>query len=91
MELIDDCLTESWVAYQVVRCIDVALLCVQKRPEDRPNMASVVVMLSSENSLPQPKQPGFFTERTPLEADNSSDKHEAYSANEVSLSLLEAR
>ncbi|KAJ9153662.1 hypothetical protein P3X46_027080 [Hevea brasiliensis] len=91
LELIDDCLRDSCIASEVIRCINVALLCVQKRPEDRPNMASVVVMLSSENSLPQPKQPGFFTERSPPEADTSSNEHQSYSANEISLSLFEAR
>ena len=40
-----------------LRCIHLSLLCVQQRPEDRPSISSVVVMLGSENALPQPKQP----------------------------------
>ncbi|WOG90564.1 hypothetical protein DCAR_0309808 [Daucus carota subsp. sativus] len=48
------------------------LLCVQQYPEDRPNMSSVLVMLTSKVSLPQPKQPGFFTERKLDEAYPSS-------------------
>ncbi|KAB5521534.1 hypothetical protein DKX38_025853 [Salix brachista] len=51
---IDDSSSSS----EVERCIQVGLLCVQQRPEDRPSMSTVVVMLSSEISLPHPKQPG---------------------------------
>ena len=35
-------------------------LCVQERPEDRPIMLSVVLMLGSDSAvLPHPKQSGF--------------------------------
>lgn len=91
LELIDVCLTDSCTPSKVLRCIHVALLCVQQRPEDRPSMSSVVLMLDSENSLPQPKQPGFFMEINPPEADTPSIKHETYSANEVTMTLMEAR
>lgn len=58
---------------ELLRCIHVGLLCVQKRPEDRPTMPSVVLMLDSENpTLPQPKQPGFYSERYLTETDSSS-------------------
>ncbi|KAJ0079010.1 hypothetical protein Patl1_24123 [Pistacia atlantica] len=46
------------------RCIQVGLLCVQKFPENRPYMSSVVFMLANEDvALPRPREPGFFTER----------------------------
>jgi hypothetical protein len=57
---------------------------VQQQPSDRPDMSSVVLMLGSESLLPSPKQPGFYTERNPPEADSCS-------INGVSYSLLEAR
>jgi hypothetical protein len=58
---------------ELLRCIHVGLLCVQQRPEDRPTMPSVVLMLDSENpTLPQPKQPGFYSERYLTETDSSS-------------------
>ncbi|KAH6831317.1 hypothetical protein C2S53_010970 [Perilla frutescens var. hirtella] len=45
----------------MVRCIHIALLCVQENPDDRPTMASVVVMLNSFSlTLPQPTEPGFY-------------------------------
>lgn len=64
---------------------------MQKRPEDRPNMSAVVVMLSSENPLPEPKQPGFFMERAAAQADASSSIHQSFSANEVTVTLIEPR
>ncbi|KAI3962707.1 hypothetical protein MKW92_012921 [Papaver armeniacum] len=79
----------SYASFQeVLRCIQVGLLCVQKLPEDRPCMSSVVFMLSSENSLLlEPKQPGFFVERG---LDDHANTNPRYSENQVTISL-EAR
>ncbi|KAL7154919.1 hypothetical protein ABFS83_03G036600 [Erythranthe nasuta] len=45
----------------MMRCIHIALLCVQQNAADRPTMASVVVMLNSSTiTLPIPKEPGFY-------------------------------
>ncbi|KAJ6935281.1 Cysteine-rich receptor-like protein kinase [Populus alba x Populus x berolinensis] len=41
---------------EMLRCIHVGLLCVQENAVDRPNMASVVIMLSSYSvTLPVPQ------------------------------------
>ncbi|CAL2253387.1 unnamed protein product [Prunus armeniaca] len=64
LELIDKTLSDSCIISEVLRCIHVGLLCVQRVPEDRPSMSSVVLMLSSDITLPPPKQPGFYTERS---------------------------
>ncbi|XP_059591525.1 G-type lectin S-receptor-like serine/threonine-protein kinase SD1-1 [Vitis vinifera] len=57
LELMDQCLKDSCVESQVLRCIQVGLLCVQKCLADRPTMSSVVFMLGNEEAvLPQPKQ-----------------------------------
>ncbi|GAY52972.1 hypothetical protein CUMW_146030 [Citrus unshiu] len=90
-ELIDKSLYDSCSLSEAIRCIQVGLLCVQQIPEDRPNMLSVVLMLSGERSLPQPKQPGFFTERNLPESESSSSKQNLSSTNEISFSMLEAR
>ncbi|GMN65097.1 hypothetical protein TIFTF001_034169 [Ficus carica] len=76
---------------QVLRCIHVGLLCVQQSQVDRPSMSSVVMMLGSECELPQPKQPGYFTEMASPKGDNSSTKHESSSMNYMSITLFEAR
>ena len=64
---------------------------MQQRPEDRPNISSVVLMLSSGNSLPNPGQLGFYTEKAPLAEHYSSRKLEASSTNEITFTLFEAR
>ena len=84
-------LGDSCILSEVLRCIHVGLLCVQQRPEDRPSMSSVVLMLSSDNSLPNPRQPGFVAGKTPLGGDSSSRNLELPSINEVTITVLEAR
>lgn len=91
LELIDDILGESCVLSEVLRCIHVALLCVQQRPDDRPSMSTVVLMFGSVTMLPQPKQPGFFTERNVVEAESSASKNDSSTKNEITISLLEPR
>ncbi|XP_073129014.1 cysteine-rich receptor-like protein kinase 15 isoform X1 [Henckelia pumila] len=45
----------------MLRCVHIGLLCVQKNAADRPTMASVVVMLSSITiTMPVPSAPAFF-------------------------------
>ncbi|KAM3343171.1 G-type lectin S-receptor-like serine/threonine-protein kinase isoform X1 [Capsicum galapagoense] len=92
MEVIDTQLRESCDQSEVQRSVHVGLLCVQQCPEDRPSMASVVLMLSSDVVLPLPKEPGFFSGRNRItEADSSSTKHGETSVNELSISQLDAR
>ncbi|XWS52136.1 hypothetical protein CRYUN_Cryun11dG0041300 [Craigia yunnanensis] len=83
--------TESCSLSEVVRCIHIALLCVQQHPEDRPSMSSVVLMLGSETALLEPKEPGFLINKKSLETDSSSRKIESSSTNDVSISILEGR
>ncbi|PSR98539.1 Receptor-like serine/threonine-protein kinase [Actinidia chinensis var. chinensis] len=65
IELLDVPMEDSFAFLEVLKCIQIGLLCVQKRPEDRPTMASVLSALDSEiTTLPQPKQPGFYAERS---------------------------
>ncbi|KAK3420141.1 hypothetical protein EUGRSUZ_G00934 [Eucalyptus grandis] len=89
MELVDPLIASTFNPVEVLRSIHVALLCVQNNPHDRPEMSSVVMMLNSESTLPQPKQPGFFEETSASEASSSSDsRHKKYSANEITISHL---
>ncbi|KAK6157123.1 hypothetical protein DH2020_011371 [Rehmannia glutinosa] len=62
IELVDACLQNLDNSDQMLRLMHLGLLCVQQHPDDRPNMTSVVSMLSNESVLPQVNQPGFFTE-----------------------------
>ncbi|XP_074316812.1 G-type lectin S-receptor-like serine/threonine-protein kinase At4g03230 [Silene latifolia] len=87
MELPELTLRKSCNISEVLKCIQIALLCVQEDPNDRPTMSTVVLMLSSENaSLPSPKQPAFGTRKPPLEATSSSSAVDL-SLNDVSLTV----
>ncbi|CAH8257070.1 unnamed protein product [Arabidopsis lyrata] len=79
---------------QILRCIQIGLLCVQERAEDRPEMSSVMVMLGSETTaITQPKRPGFCIGKSPLEADSSSStqRDDECSVNQITLSVIDAR
>ncbi|XP_049367906.1 G-type lectin S-receptor-like serine/threonine-protein kinase At4g27290 [Solanum verrucosum] len=92
MEVIDAQLRQSCNQSEVQRSAHVSLLCVQQCPEDRPSMASVVLMLGSDVALPLPKEPGFFNGRSQsTEADTSSSKHGKTSVNELSITQLDVR
>ncbi|KAK3424245.1 hypothetical protein EUGRSUZ_F01050 [Eucalyptus grandis] len=91
MELTDECLCDS-VEPQVKRCIHVGLLCVQKFPNDRPAMSSVVAMLGNESaSLPPPKHPGFFMERSSMDLSTTRMHEELHSVNVVTVTRLDGR
>lgn len=47
---------------QVLRCIQIALLCVQDDPADRPSMSDIVLMLSNESiQLHEPNEPAYLS------------------------------
>ena len=91
MELIDTVLAESSDSSEVLRSIEVGLLCVQQRPEDRPNMSSVVLVLGNEGALPKPKQPAFFTENSILGNDFSLTSYPTSSTNDLTVTEIVAR
>uniref|UniRef100_A0A2N9ER32 Receptor-like serine/threonine-protein kinase n=1 Tax=Fagus sylvatica TaxID=28930 RepID=A0A2N9ER32_FAGSY len=92
LELMDALMEESYSGNEVIRCIQVGLLCVQQRAEDRPTMSTVLLMLSTENTMvPQPKEPGFCTEVSSMGKDTSSSGKNPHTANEVTVTVLEAR
>ncbi|OMO64896.1 hypothetical protein COLO4_31708 [Corchorus olitorius] len=85
MELIGEHLVESCVATEVLKCIHIGLLCVQKDPADRPSMSSVIVMLASETiTLPRPSEPAFFVGRFVAEQSQQPSSNEGVcSVNEI--------
>ena len=91
LQLIDDSLGNTADAAELLRCIHISLLCVQNSPEDRPDMLSVVVMLTSDSNLPKPKQPAFYVERNLHHEDLSAINQKSCSENEVTISSLDAR
>ncbi|KAM7265292.1 hypothetical protein ACFE04_002975 [Oxalis oulophora] len=57
----------------MLKCIHIALLCVQKNASDRPNIASVVLMLRTKSlPLSAPLKPGYFMQS--FQSQSESDK-----------------
>ncbi|KAL5700167.1 hypothetical protein ACHQM5_025648 [Ranunculus cassubicifolius] len=85
VEMVDESLRDSCKVDDVLRCIHIGLLCVQRRTSERPTMSSVVLMLSSQGvGLPNPQQPGFYHER-------SSSIEDPTSSTEITMTMFEAR
>lgn len=51
---------KNYQSNEVIRCIHIALLCVQNDPEDRPNLLDIILMLTSNSTtLPVPQSPVY--------------------------------
>ncbi|RIA05208.1 hypothetical protein BRARA_K00502, partial [Brassica rapa] len=75
---------------EILRCLQIGLLCVQERVEDRPMMSSVVLMLGSEAVfIPQPKRPGYCVASGSSLDTRSED--ESFTVNKVTMSIIDAR
>jgi hypothetical protein len=61
-EIIDGSLGRNYSGTEVIKCINIGLLCLQQNPVDRPTMSDVVVMLNGDatSSLPPAAKPTFF-------------------------------
>nr|GMD83115.1 G-type lectin S-receptor-like serine/threonine-protein kinase SD1-29 [Ipomoea batatas] len=90
VDLIDESISSSCSFTESLRCIRIGLLCVQDHASDRPTMSNVVLMLCSETDIPRPKQP-TFTIQTLLGSDSRTDRNNAQSRNEISVSVIEGR
>nr|XP_029120953.1 receptor-like serine/threonine-protein kinase SD1-8 isoform X3 [Elaeis guineensis] len=86
LELLDKSMGCSYSINDVLRCIQVGLLCVQDRAEDRPHMSTVILMLGSASTmLPSPNQPGYCSERSAIDAASSC------TVNEITMTMLAGR
>ncbi|XP_065007296.1 cysteine-rich receptor-like protein kinase 6 [Musa acuminata AAA Group] len=84
LEIVDPALGGHYQRSDLLRFVQIGLLCVQEDPSDRPTMSTVVVMLNSETvSLRAPSQPAFYM--------GNGDKVATMSVNQVSLSEPELR
>ncbi|KAH7546220.1 hypothetical protein FEM48_Zijuj01G0177400 [Ziziphus jujuba var. spinosa] len=60
IEFVDPSLDDSSSSCKVFRCLQVALLCVQENPEDRPSMLEIYSMLRNDTkAISTPKRPAF--------------------------------
>ncbi|CAI0431198.1 unnamed protein product [Linum tenue] len=73
----------------ILRCIQTALLCVQEKADDRPDMLAVLLMLNGERTLPSPKQPAFIFREHPLMS--KQEEEEQCSINQVTITMCLSR
>ena len=90
MQLVETSMGESYPVDQVLRCIQIGLLCVQESAMEWPTMSNVVLMSSNDTTLPSPKQPAFILKRSCNSGDPSTSQGTT-SVNEVTVTMLEAR
>ncbi|CAH2034576.1 unnamed protein product, partial [Thlaspi arvense] len=77
---------------EITKCIQIGLLCVQEVANDRPNVSTVIWMLTTENTnIPEPKQPAFIARRGVSEAESSDQSSQKVSINDVSLTAVTGR
>ncbi|XP_050136931.1 G-type lectin S-receptor-like serine/threonine-protein kinase At1g11410 [Malus sylvestris] len=91
LEIVDPSMGESYHVNEVVRCIQIALLCVQEFAADRPTMSAVVFMLGNEAAVPSPTQPAFLLGRNRTRVDPSTSTEGASSVNDVTCTEIEVR
>ncbi|XP_020873350.1 cysteine-rich receptor-like protein kinase 13 isoform X2 [Arabidopsis lyrata subsp. lyrata] len=74
LELVDPIISENCPTEEVIRCIHIALLCVQENPTDRPDISIIMSMLTSNSViLPVPEPPGFFISNTQYQSTRRSN------------------
>ena len=90
MDIVDSSIIESFVPHEVLRCIQIGLICVQEDATDRPTMLAILLMLSCETTVPSPKQPAFIFRR-PTNDLGSVTRKEFDSINDMTITMFEAR
>ncbi|EXB97657.1 Cysteine-rich receptor-like protein kinase 25 [Morus notabilis] len=94
LDFVDPKLESAYSEDEVLRCVQIGLLCVQEDPEDRPTMTTVVLMFNSYSVTPgQPQQPAFYVRTSEPEhmmpAAGLNFDHQSTS-NQLPLSVNEA-
>ncbi|GMH04476.1 hypothetical protein Nepgr_006315 [Nepenthes gracilis] len=88
MEFIDPALDDSSSRFKLMRCLQIALLCVQEKQEDRPSMLQVSTMLTNETEpMMIPKRPAFSMKTD----EDASFKLNMSSINDPVISEIEPR
>jgi serine/threonine protein kinase len=91
LDIVDPMLEQACPPHEVLRCVQIGLLCVQEFPDDRPAMLEVVFMLGNEITLPSPKKPAFVLRTRSGQDLPAMSRRAACSVNEVTVTMVEAR
>ncbi|KAL5708132.1 non-specific serine/threonine protein kinase [Ranunculus cassubicifolius] len=92
IEFIDESIRDSCSLSDVLRCINVGLLCVQDSTMDRPIMSTVVLMLESETAiLATPRQPTFTVGSNRMDIELGLDSSNFMSRNSITNTMIVGR
>ncbi|KAL6333373.1 hypothetical protein AAG906_028558 [Vitis piasezkii] len=86
LDIIDLSLEKSYPANEILRCIQIGLLCVQESAMDRPTILTIIFMLGNNSALPFPKRPAFIS-KTHKGEDLSYSSKGLLSINDVTVTL----
>ncbi|KAF3968590.1 hypothetical protein CMV_007542 [Castanea mollissima] len=90
--LIDALIYEPCFEIEILRCIQVGLLCVQEFAQDRPTISDVVSMLKSEIvDPPLPMKPAFIERQIGSGTDSSQRRQTECSVNNVTVTMVQGR
>ncbi|CAE6184734.1 unnamed protein product [Arabidopsis arenosa] len=94
-ELVDPKIRVMCNKREALRCIHVAMLCVQDSAAERPNMAAVLLMLESDTAtLAAPREPTFTSNRrNSIDVNFGLDSSQQYivSSNEITSTVVLGR
>ncbi|KAI8570444.1 hypothetical protein RHMOL_Rhmol01G0034200 [Rhododendron molle] len=89
MEFMDPLMDDTNSGCKLLRCMQVALLCVQEKWEDRPTMLDVYSMLKNEiEDVSAPKRPASSTKTDMDEENHHKSREEICSANFATMSQV---
>ncbi|CAI0388655.1 unnamed protein product [Linum tenue] len=92
MEFCDPLLDDSSSQCKMINCLQVALLCIQEDPDDRPTMLEVSSILKNgARRMDVPKVPAFSVRREMMSAMNSRCQQEMFTYNISDISSVEPR
>ncbi|KOM32915.1 hypothetical protein LR48_Vigan01g247100 [Vigna angularis] len=92
VEFVEPSLDDRASPCKIMRCMQVALLCVQENSVDRPSMLEVDSLLKNESAvIGTPKVPAFSVQKREDEKETSHTGVNFYSINDVTISQLAPR
>lgn len=94
MDLVDSAFGSSCPSTKVIRCVHIALLCVQDSAVYRPTMPQVVRWLETDSlalSIPTEPTLAYTSTRSFVNIDCQNKAQEVYSANNVTITMPMAR
>lgn len=100
LEFVDPIIKDSCSSNEVLRCMLLGLLCVQDDMDDRPTMATALLMLDTHSvTPPMPKEPAYFVRSarepdillTDIASDQFTSKSANFSVNDISVTEVHPR